>query len=87
MSIQEKKHEIVSLLDDLPESTLDHVLELIQEERKHQHNIDDESILKDMERRGIIKLPIGRKDGKKIRRTPIEGKGKTASEMIIEDRR
>jgi hypothetical protein len=40
-----------------------------------------------MERRGIIKLPIGRKNGKKIRRTPIEGKGKPASEMIIEDRR
>jgi hypothetical protein len=85
MSIQEKKDEIVSVLDDLPENTLDHLLELIKEE-KHQNNTD-ESILKDMERRGIIKLPIGRKDGKKIRRTPIEGKGKPASEMIIEDRR
>jgi hypothetical protein len=84
MSIQEKKDEIVSVLDDLPENTLDHLLELIKEE---QQNNTDESILKDMERRGIIKLPIGRKDGKKIRRTPIEGKGKPASEMIIKDRR
>lgn len=87
MSIQEKKHEFVSLLDDLSESTLEHVLELIQEERKHQHNIDDDSILKDMERRGIIKLPIGHKDGKKIRRTPIKASGKPLSEMIIGDRR
>lgn len=86
MSIQEKKDEIVSVLDDLPESILDHLLELIKEEKKHQNNTD-ESILKDMERRGIIKLPIGRKDGKKIRRTPIEGTGKPLSEMIIEDRR
>lgn len=86
MSIQEKKDEIVSVLDDLPENTLDHLLELIKEEKKHQNNTD-ESILKDMERRCIIKLPIGRKDGKKIRRTPIKASGKPLSEMIIEDRR
>jgi len=86
MSIQEKKNEIVSVLDDLPESILDHLLELIKEEKKHQNN-HDESILKDMEMRGIIKLPIGRKDGKKIRRTPIEASGKSLSEMVIEDRR
>jgi len=36
MSIQEKKHEIVSLRDDLPESTLDRMLELIQIEGKRK---------------------------------------------------
>jgi len=86
MSIQGKKDEIVSLLDDLPESALDHLLELIQEEKQYQDNTD-ESILKDMERRGKIRPPIGRKDGERIRRTPIKASGKPLSEMIIEDRR
>jgi len=83
MSIQEKKDEIVSVLDDLPENIIDHLLELIKEE-KHQNNTD-ESILKDMERRGIIKLPVPRKSQKTVR-TPLNISGKPLSQIIIEDR-
>ncbi len=85
MSIQEKKDEIVSVLDDLPENTLDHILKMLEEEGRPLIKVS-ESTIKGLEGKGI-KLPIGRKDGKKIRRTPIKASGKPLSEMIIEDRR
>ena len=84
MSIQEKKHEIVSLLDDLPESTLDRILKLLEEEGRPLSKVS-ESTIKGLEGKGI-RLPLGRKTPK-VRRNPIKIEGKPLSEMIIEDRR
>ena len=84
MSIQEKKNEIVGVMDDLPENTLDHILKMLEEEGRPLSKVS-ESTIKGLEGKGI-KLPLGRKTPK-IHRDPIKIEGKTLSEMIIEDRR
>jgi len=84
MSIKEKKKEAIGILDDLPKNTLDHILRALEEEGKTLSEINEDTI-KSLEGKGI-KLPLGRKNPK-IRQAPLELKGKTLSEIIIEDRR
>ena len=83
MSIQEKKNEIVGVLDDLPENSLDHILKVLKE--GGDLSKVSESTIKNLEGKEI-KLPLGRKTPK-IHRDLIKIEGKTLSEMIIEDRR
>ena len=84
MSIQEKKNEIVGVMDDLPENTLDHILKMLEEEGRPLSKVS-QSTIKGLQGKGI-KLPLGRKTPK-VHRDPIKIEGKTLSEMIIEDRR
>jgi len=82
--IEEKKIKVINELEGLSEKILDDILLLIGESKKTTIS-DNESINDYLSKRGII-LPLSPRK-QRIRHTPIEGKGKPASEMIIEDRR
>lgn len=82
--IEEKRIRVMKEIDNVPEEVLDNILALVEESKKTLK--ENESALDYMVRKGILIPPISSKK-RRIRHTPIEGKGKPASEMIIEDRR
>ena len=82
--VEEKKIKIINELENIPEEVLDNILILLEDSKKATID-DNESINDYLRKRGIIPPLNPRKQ--RIRHTPVEGKGKPASEMIIEDRR
>lgn len=84
MSVKGKMKEAIKTPDHLPKNTLDHIMKSLEKEGKTLSEIDEDTI-KGLEGKGI-RLPLGRKETK-IRQVPLELKGQTVSEIIIEDRR
>jgi len=83
---KEKRREIITMLEELPEYVLDRVLKLLQEEKQEITSVTGKDVIDRLTKKQIVIPPMAQK-GQKARHTPIKVGGKPLSKNIIEDRR
>ncbi len=83
---KEKIITIITMLENVPEYTLDGVLKLLWEEEQEITSITGKRVIERLTKKQIVIPPIAPQK-QRARRTPIKVEGKPLSEIIIEDRR